>query len=154
MFQVGGPVNSSSLLQLPFVSPLIVTLMLRPRSPGLSGMARLAFPIGLLALLTSYLVPTVRAQGPVQLPWGDCFTGTNLTQKLNVTTVYAQLVDQTSLNITILGQSNIPIRGQVNDSTKLGAFEYGVHQFWRMLTKGSSYAIHLIRNSYLQCMDV
>lgn len=84
------------------------------------GQIQLARPSRILALMVSYLAQSAYAQGPVQIPWADCFTGANVNQRLNVTSVYAQLFGEKSLNVTILGESSGPIRGQVNDSSNLG----------------------------------
>lgn len=79
----------------------------------------------LLLLFTSFafLFPNVLAQ--VAIPrFTDCFSG-NVSLKLNVSTVYAQITTSQSLgkqlNITVLGQSPQVIEGAANGSSDLGA---------------------------------
>ena len=57
---------------------------------------------------------------PAMLSYDDCFSGPNTTQKLNVSIVYAQLIGNEYLNLTVIGQSSIPIIGRANSSTNLG----------------------------------
>lgn len=89
---------------------------------GRSGLA--GRPISLLiSLFISLLFLGITRADPATLNYEDCFSSSgNLTEKLSITTVYAQLLGETALNITVIGQSNIPIVGRSNDSTKLGRF--------------------------------
>lgn len=73
--------------------------------------------------LFSFLFTNVVAQ--VAIPhFSDCFSG-NQSLKLNISTVYAQITTSPSLgrhlNITLLGQSPLPIEGTANTSSDLGA---------------------------------
>jgi len=78
-------------------------------------------PFGLFALFLSLLFSGSVLSQPATLDFQDCFSG-NVTQKLNVSTVYAQIDGNTALNLTVIGYSDIPIVGRSNSSTKLGAY--------------------------------
>jgi len=76
-----------------------------------------------LFVCLAFLFPNALAQ--VATPrFTDCFTG-NVSLKLNVSTVYAQITTSQSfgrhLNITVLGQSPQVIQGTANGSSDLGA---------------------------------
>lgn len=71
------------------------------------------------ASLLLWLSKSAMAQ-PAMLSYSDCFSGSNTTQKLNVSTVFAQLRGDSYLNLTVIGQSNIPIIGRANSSSNLG----------------------------------
>lgn len=73
------------------------------------------------ASLSLLLSRSVVAQ-PAMLSYDDCFSGSNTTQKLSVSTVYAQLIGTDYLNLTVIGQSNIPIIGRANSSSNLGSY--------------------------------
>jgi hypothetical protein len=87
-------------------------------SAGLAG----CLPLVIL-VLSLFFVDSTLGQ-PAVIDYQDCFSSTgNTTGKLNVSVVYAQISDNNrNLNFTIIGQSNIPIIGRLNDSTKLGEF--------------------------------
>lgn len=74
----------------------------------------------LAASLSLFFSVSVLGQ-PATLRFQDCFSG-NVTQKLNVSTVYAQIEGDTTLNLTVIGYSGLPIVGRSNASSKLGAF--------------------------------
>jgi hypothetical protein len=76
-----------------------------------------------LFLFLAILFPNALAQ--VATPrFTDCFSG-NVSLKLNVSSVYAQITTSQSLgrqlNITVLGQSPQVIQGTANGSSDLGA---------------------------------
>lgn len=80
-------------------------------------------PLPLLFTCFAFLFYTALAQ--VAIPrFTDCFSG-NVSLKLNVSTVYAQITSSQSLgkqlNITVLGQSPQVIEGTANGSSDLGA---------------------------------
>jgi hypothetical protein len=81
----------------------------------------LSIPRPLLILLL-FAAPHIRAN-PATLTPKDCFSG-NAVQKLNISTVYAQILDNdqmgTYLNLTVLGTSSQQILGLSNASTSLG----------------------------------
>lgn len=79
-------------------------------------------PRVLLASCLFLLFSSSALAQPTTLKFQDCFSGDNTTQKLNVSTVYAQLLGDTALNLTVVGQSNIPIIGSANSSSSLGEF--------------------------------
>lgn len=85
---------------------------------GLAGM----LPHIWVALFLSLFFCELSLAQPATLKFQDCFSGGNLTEKLDVTTVYAQVIGDQLLNLTIVGNSNIPIVGRSSTSTKLGAF--------------------------------
>jgi hypothetical protein len=78
-----------------------------------------------LFLFTSLAFLFHNALAQVATPrFADCFSG-NVSLKLNVSTVYAQITTSQSfgrqLNITVLGQSPQVIQGTANGSSDLGA---------------------------------
>ncbi|TCD63482.1 hypothetical protein EIP91_005364 [Steccherinum ochraceum] len=72
---------------------------------------------GLLLLLLSLAVSYVNSQ-PAPISFQDCFTG-NVSQKLNVSTIYAQFFEHTSrgpyFNLTLLGESPQAVIGASED---------------------------------------
>jgi len=77
-----------------------------------------------ITVLSFFLSGSALGQ-PTILHYDDCFSSTsgNMTEKLDVLMIYAQILrDNKALNLTVIGQSNIPIVGRTNDSTKLGEF--------------------------------
>ncbi|OAX43236.1 hypothetical protein K503DRAFT_681582 [Rhizopogon vinicolor AM-OR11-026] len=68
----------------------------------------------LFLLSFSLSLPSIFAQ-PATLPFYDCFTG-DASQKLSVDTVYSQIIDGVTLNITILGNTSQQIVGSSADS--------------------------------------
>jgi hypothetical protein len=64
---------------------------------------------------------------PASLPFVDCFdSNANVSQKINVSTVYAQALlddnEHSYLNLTILANSPLAVEGYSNDSqSNLGA---------------------------------
>lgn len=84
---------------------------------GMAGKRSSALLAASLSLLFSV---SVLGQ-PATLDFQDCFAG-NVTQKLHVSTVYAQLEGDVALNLTVIGYSNLPIVGRSNTSSKLGEF--------------------------------
>lgn len=81
----------------------------------------LSIPRSLFILLL-FAILHVRAN-PATLTFKDCFSG-NVSQKFNISTVYAQILDTTQmgvyLNLTVLGVSPQQILGFTNTSTSLG----------------------------------
>lgn len=80
---------------------------------------RTILPLSLLCLLG------VALADPASIPFQDCFNDqASLDQKLNVSTVYAQVLQNTELgnylNLTVFGTSPQQILGLVNTSTSLG----------------------------------
>jgi hypothetical protein len=87
----------------------------------------------ILAIVISLLLVDSTLGQIATLNYQDCFSG-NVTEKLNVSMVYAQLSDNnTALNLTVIGQSNVPIVGRSNDSTKLGEFPSKVCSSMRLV---------------------
>ena len=80
-------------------------------------MSLFLIPRFLYALLFVFAFPRVLAS-PATLPFTDCFTG-NISQKLSVSTVYAQVVGD-NLNVVVLGQTPQEIDGFTNSSKSLG----------------------------------
>jgi hypothetical protein len=85
---------------------------------------RLPFIIFRIAFVVSLcFTRSVLSLQPATLPFHDCFSG-NVTQKLNISTIYAQVVDDgnvdSHLNLTVFGTTNLPIMGSSNDSLNLG----------------------------------
>lgn len=105
----------------------------------------------LAASLSLFFSISVLAQ-PATLGFQDCFFG-NVSQKLNVSTVYAQLEGNIALNLTVIGYSNLPIVGRSNSSTKLGVFlsRDTIYISYRLSTP--SHIIHFYVNPYNWCMD-
>jgi len=81
-------------------------------------------PRVLVILVWSLLLSDSALGQPAILDYEDCFSSSgNTSEKLNVLMVYAQILrDNKALNLTVIGQSNVPIVGRSNDSTKLGQF--------------------------------
>ncbi|KZP13441.1 hypothetical protein FIBSPDRAFT_960501 [Athelia psychrophila] len=77
----------------------------------------------------------------------DCFSSShgNLSEKLQVSTVYAQIVDDSYLNITIIGYSNVPIVGRSNDSTKLATLFTSIQTLTLTAWTNSSYLCSPLR---------
>ncbi|KAA1466562.1 hypothetical protein DENSPDRAFT_41766 [Dentipellis sp. KUC8613] len=73
--------------------------------------------LSILAVLFSSL--SLCSADPAIAPFSDCFAG-NVSQKLNVSTVYAQITHSTSLgrhlNLTVFGVSPLPIEGLGNNT--------------------------------------
>jgi hypothetical protein len=88
---------------------------------GLINLSATSFRPLFAAFLSSCLFSFILAQ-PATLHPEDCFTG-NDTQKFNISTVYAQILDNNSLgtylNLTLFGQSNLEILGTANGSNNL-----------------------------------
>lgn len=76
----------------------------------------------LVVVLLPLLFCTLSLAQPAVLEYTDCFSTShgNSTEKLQVDTVYAQITNDNTLNLTIVGYSNVPIVGRSNDSTSLG----------------------------------
>ncbi|PPQ63149.1 hypothetical protein CVT24_005789 [Panaeolus cyanescens] len=84
---------------------------------------RLQLPSTLLLFIFS-LLPSAILADPANIPFTDCFDELdNIDQKLNVTTVYAQVLQNQEwgnyLNLTVLGTSPKDILGLANSSTSL-----------------------------------
>jgi hypothetical protein len=93
----------------------------------------------------------------VVVPFSDCFDApNNLQNKLNVSTVYAQVLSDeqhgTVLNLTVFGSSPSQIIGLTNDSGSLGKF---VEDILRVLlsTNVRSYTFHHNLDPDTQRMD-
>lgn len=63
-------------------------------------------------MLLSFALPLLWFIGvvaqPATLQWNDCFTGSNTSHKLNLSTVYAQVLPTAHgalLNLTVLGET-------------------------------------------------
>jgi hypothetical protein len=63
---------------------------------------------------------------PATIPFEDCFTALNVTQKSQISTVYAQVLDGHRLNFTVLGNSIVPIIAASNDTENPVASESAV----------------------------
>jgi hypothetical protein len=100
-------------------------LLSSPSTPmaSFAGLVRY-LPRVLVVVVLSLLLSDSALGQPAILNYDDCFSSTgNTSEKLNVMMVYAQILrDNKALNLTVIGQSNIPIVGRSNDSTKLGEF--------------------------------
>jgi hypothetical protein len=68
-----------------------------------------------LLLSFSLSVSSISAQ-PATLPFYDCFTG-NASQKFSVDTVYSQIINELTLNITILGNTSQQIVASANSNS-------------------------------------
>jgi hypothetical protein len=81
-------------------------------------------PCILVVVILSHFLSDFALGQPATLKYEDCFSSSgNISEKLNVSRVYAQILDGSSvLNLTVIGQSNVPIVGRSNDSSKLGEF--------------------------------
>ncbi|KAF5388004.1 hypothetical protein D9615_000729 [Tricholomella constricta] len=82
-----------------------------------------SIPLATRALVLFLILPRLLA-GPSIARFTDCFDeDSNLTQKLNISTVYAQVYDHEEfgkyLNLTVLGTSPQEIQGYTNASTSL-----------------------------------
>lgn len=75
------------------------------------------------ALVSLLLILPVFAD-PASLPFDDCFSGNNVSAKLTVDEVYAQVLTSaelgTYLNLTVIGNSAQTIFGFTNSSLSLG----------------------------------
>jgi hypothetical protein len=81
-----------------------------------------SLPPALALLILAFLLPA-RAD-PATVPFTDCFdSDENLVQKLNVSTVYAQVLENRDLgvylNLTVLGDTPQQILGTTNASGSL-----------------------------------
>ncbi|EIW76183.1 hypothetical protein CONPUDRAFT_110955 [Coniophora puteana RWD-64-598 SS2] len=75
----------------------------------------LALPTHLVALLLALQLPFHALAQPAVLPFFDCFAG-NQSAKLSIDTVYAQLIQQQQLNLTLVGSAANQVVCQSNDS--------------------------------------
>ena len=67
-----------------------------------------AVPTMLLSLVFALAGISETAAQPAVLQYTDCFSGSNTTQKLNISTVYGQLLTEphaTWLNLTLIGST-------------------------------------------------
>jgi hypothetical protein len=115
--------------------PSVITFILDTST--MAGRAELAGCLPRLlvvAILLPFLSETTLGQ-PAALDFEDCFSSSgNMTEKLNISTVYAQITgDNKALNLTVIGQSDIPIIGRSNDSTKLGGFVFRSHLCMKLM---------------------
>ncbi|KAF8897887.1 hypothetical protein BD779DRAFT_1608372 [Infundibulicybe gibba] len=82
----------------------------------------LAIPPSLAVLLFFLVLPSTLAD-PATVPFTDCFSNANVTQKFNISTVYAQVLQDvdlgTYLNLTVVGESPQEIIGVTNASSSL-----------------------------------
>lgn len=114
--------------------------------PASSGTAP---PRCLLALLLLLLLVHPSSTQPATLVFDDCYTG-DASRKMSVDTVYSQIIDDQTLNITVLGDTAEAI---INSNTSLGMF---TRRFPRVSLKHptiSRYALHGYHdthNQYLQ----
>jgi hypothetical protein len=78
----------------------------------------------LFLLILSFILPRVLAD-PATLQFTDCFdeSAGNVSQKLSISTVYAQVVDDT-LNLVALGATPQEIDGFTNSSRSLGMIRF------------------------------
>ena len=82
-------------------------------------------PCIFVVVILSHFLSDLALGQPATLKYEDCFSPANgnISEKLNVSMVYAQILNDGSvLNLTVIGQSNVPIVGRSNDSSKLGEF--------------------------------
>lgn len=82
------------------------------------GLTIQMFAAGLAVLL---LLPRYAVSDPAVLPFHDCFSNSNTSQKLTINRVYGQLTNDGSiLDLTVLGNTaSGPIEGSSNGSTNL-----------------------------------
>lgn len=80
--------------------------------PGLVGSAH-----------TLWLLSPVFAQ-PASLVFQDCFSDSNATQKLQISTVYAQVLDGGRLDLTVLGTAPVQIVRASNTTDNPVASEF------------------------------
>jgi hypothetical protein len=86
----------------------------------------LALPLSLAALSLSVWQPSGVSAQPATIAFHDCFSG-NDSQKLNISTVYAQVIendDERYLNLTLLGHTSQNISGEAQQSDHLGTHSY------------------------------
>ncbi|KZT05573.1 uncharacterized protein LAESUDRAFT_813388 [Laetiporus sulphureus 93-53] len=81
-----------------------------------------ALPLVLLTLCLSLSNLRCTYAQPAQLQYEDCFSSDNTSVKLNISTVYAQVLDDDSgggkfMNLTVLGETPEMIPAQANTST-------------------------------------
>ncbi|THH16421.1 hypothetical protein EW146_g4219 [Bondarzewia mesenterica] len=104
----------------------------------------------LLLLLVSLSVIRSANAEPIVAPFDDCFTGNN-TQKLNVSTVYAQITETESLgrhlNLTILGESGQEIVGFANGSNDLATLFSSTEMLTFSISNNNSYFCSTLRPS-------
>lgn len=94
-----------------------------PRSPSAtmiptSSSPGSALPMRLLALPFLLLLVHLSFAQPATLAFGDCYSG-DASRKMSVDTVYSQIIDDQTLNITVLGDTAAEI---INSNTSLGMF--------------------------------
>ena len=80
-----------------------------------------ALPLPLLVLVLSLLrYPTTVYADPATVPFTDCFDSDNTTQRVNVSTVYAQVLQNNEwgnyLNLTLLGDAPQSIQGLMHNA--------------------------------------
>jgi hypothetical protein len=115
-------------------------------TPTSSGTAP---PRCFLALFFLLLLVHPSFTQPATLVFDDCYTG-DASRKMSVDTVYSQIIDDQTLNITVLGDTAAAI---INSNTSLGML---TRRFPRDLLKHlttSRYAFHGYHdthNQYLQ----
>jgi hypothetical protein len=109
--------------------------------------------IRLAYILLISCFPRYTMSQPATVPFNDCFTG-NSTQKLDVTVVYAQVLNgpDSYLNLTILGASNESIQGYSNDSTLGTPQQYLVFILVSQIIP-SRYIIHFSNHANFYYMD-
>lgn len=124
----GASVHRFLCFHTPFPSPCRRLCHWRRRAPPLSAMRLLTGPLppSLLTLILTLLLrcATPVYADPATVPFTDCFDNeANQTQKLNISTVYAQVLENNDLgkylNLTMLGQSPQQILGVTNASRSL-----------------------------------
>lgn len=102
-----------------------------PRFPQTTSRARavmislFSFPHSLISLVCFLILPSHVVADPATVPFQDCFDpGSNISQKFNVSTIYAQVLQDEVwghyLNLTVLGESPEDILGLTNTSSSLG----------------------------------
>ena len=111
-------------------------------------------PRVLVVVVLSFLLSDSALGQPAILNYEDCSSTGNTSEKLDVLMVYAQILrDNKALNLTVIGQSNMPIVGRSNDSTKLGEFPSTlprVHIWYSSSTP--SHIIYVHADINLRCM--
>ena len=93
----------------------------------------------LLSLVFALVGISETAAQPAVLRYQDCFSGSNTTQKLNISTVYGQLLEEshaTYLNLTLIGSTPGTILEASNSSDPVASKSIlYVEQLYGVLTE-------------------
>ncbi len=93
---------------------------------------------------------------PADLTFNDCFSSANVSGKLTVSNVYAQVLHNATLSnyldLVVIGETPVEIIGRSNSSLNLGAHIF-FHPQKRALTLGRcSHPLYIDFHSDFECM--